>query len=292
MDRMTAPELAVSAVTPKPLGWLAAAPDERLAHWREVLEDDALAAWIAPLAPTHLYIGSEFCEYLMPSPRTLDQALELAADAGLRPVLLTPIAAPATLRELAGLLPRLPDTAEIVVNDWGVARFLLEARPELPRAAGRLLCRVLKDPRLSGPEWAHQCRHSLDSQPLRALLARLGLGRIEIDVPLLAESDSLADLPAGAGVHLPYSYVAKGRMCRPGALARRGPERFAPGRPCQKECLSFSAATARAGADGDAGTRHVGNTVFGRHRHAVGEALREAVAAGRIGRLIVPGERL
>ena len=94
------------------------------------------------------------------------------------------------------------------------------------------------------------------------------------------------------GVHLPYFYVAKGRMCRPGAMAVTGTERFAVGRRCRKECLTLAATTARPGRSDNWPTLHVGNALLSRHSPEMSRTLRAAAGEGAIERVIVPGEPL
>jgi hypothetical protein len=288
---MNASELAVTTVHAVDLAWTLAAPAERARHWLRLHDDAELAAWLAPLAPTHLYFGSEFCEHLLPSPRALRAALRQAEAHGLRLALLTPVASPAVLERLEDLLPLLADGMEVVVNDWGVAHLVATRFPALGAVAGRVLCRMTKDPRLDAG-WAGRCAHGLAAPTLRALFARLGIRRLELDLPLFPDAGALDGLPLPASVHLPYVYVAKGRMCRAGALAMSGPERFAVGRRCQKECLRFSAAALRPGRDDARAAVQLGNTLFSRHSAAMAQGLREAAASGRIARLVVPGESL
>ncbi|HRP97983.1 MAG TPA: hypothetical protein PL143_17220 [Rhodocyclaceae bacterium] len=287
---MTPPELAVSIVTPAALGWLRNSPATRATRWEALVQDASIARWLATFEPTHLYFGSEFCEHLLPSPSVLASVLDLADEHALRFVLLTPIASPQVLRNLAALLPQLPPSAQIVVNDWGVAQFVAEQAPQLTRLAGRILCRMIKDPRLGSADWAHQCSHALDSPHLRTILDRLGLHHIELDVPLFAQPGDFSRLPMRKSVHLPYAFVAKGRMCRPGSLSITGPERFAVGRKCHKECLSFSATTVRPRASDQWDTIHAGNTIFSRHSPSMVDAVIDATAAGAVQRLVVPGE--
>lgn len=284
--------IAVSMVRPRALDRLCADPSARAAFWRETLHDEALAAWLAPVRPTRLHVGSEFCERLLPAPERLARTLADAADAGLEVGLLTPVASPDVLRVLEPLFAMLPPAAEVVVNDWGVALRLRERHPLLQPVAGRILCRMLKDPRLGNPQYAPPAGHGFASPWLRRMLVRLGIARVEIDMPLFATPDSFADVPLPLGVHLPFAFVAKGRMCRTAGLAREGPERFAPRPFCHHECLGLAARTerARVGTADAWETVHVGNTVFCRHAPASLAALADAVAAGRVARLIVPGE--
>ncbi len=287
-------ELAISAVRANAFEWLESANEgveKREAHWLKIHGDAALAAWLATYTPTHIYFGSEFCEHLLPSRRTLDQALGYARANGLRFALLTPIASPDVLSHLRELLPLLPVGAEVVVNDWGVAALAAPYFPKLRPIAGRVLCRMTKDPRL-GSDWAAQCGHNLDSPWLQALLQRLNIENVEIDMPLFANATALDHVPLLQGVHLPYFCIAKGRMCRPGSLGIKGPERFAVGRRCRKECLTLSVATSRPGSNDDWETIQMGNAIFGRHSAAMLEDLMTAVGNGMIPRLVVAGESL
>lgn len=287
-------ELAISAVRVNALEWLefaAEGSEKREAHWLKIHGDAALAAWLARYTPTHIYFGSEFCEHLLPSPRTLEQAIDYARANGLKFALLTPIASPDVLCRLSELLPLLPQGTEVVVNDWGVAALVAPYFPKLRLIAGRVLCRMTKDPRL-GSDWAQQCSHNLDSPWLQALLRRLNIEKVEIDMPLFANATALSHVPLLQSVHLPYFCIAKGRMCRPGSLRIKGPERFAVGRPCHKECLTLSVATSRPGSDDAWETIQMGNTIFGRHSAAMLEALMTAVENGMIPRLVVSGESL
>jgi hypothetical protein len=285
-------ELAVSALSPPVLDWIDAGADERTEHWATWVDDPTLARWLGQYRPTHLYLGSEFCEHLLPSTHTLRRALYRAEAHGLQPVLLTPVASPQVLETLHTLLRLLPDNSEVVVNDWGVGRLIAGHYPTLRRAAGRILCRMVKDPRLPSSEWAPQCGYGFDSPPMQALFQRLDLQRLEMDVPLFPDPEAFASLPLPKGVHLPYAFVAKGRMCRIGSLAISGTQRFAVGRQCRKECLTYTTGTQRPDAEDRQQTRHVGNTLFSRHTDEMLQAVMAATASGGIERLIAPGAPL
>ncbi len=281
-------ELGVSLVQSAALACLEAEPAAREAYWREKHGDPYLAEWLARFTPTHLYLGSEFCEHLVPSPRALETGLRQARECGLRFCLLTPVASPQVIRDLAALLPLLPDDAEVVVNDWGVACLVRENHPALRMIAGRILCRMIKDPRLPGRDWAVQC--GFDFEPLRTLFERAGLQHVEIDTPIFADGGMFSRLPLRTSIHLPWFFVAKGRMCRIGALGQRGPERFAVGRKCKKECLGVSARIERAAGQDHWESWQAGNTIFGRHSREMVEAVISAVEKGQVDRLVVPGE--
>jgi len=280
-------EFGVSLVQPSAAACLDTEPAAREAYWREKHGDPHLAQWLACFAPTHFYLGSEFCEHLLPSPRIVETGLRQAREHGLRFSLLTPVASPQVIRDLAVLLPLLPKEAEVVVNDWGVACLVRETHPSLRLVAGRILCRMIKDPRLPNSGWAVQC--GFDFEPLQSLFERAGFQHMEIDTPIFADADMFSRLPMRKSVHLPYFFVAKGRMCRIGALGQSGPERFAVGRKCRKECLAVSARIERSAGQDHWESWQIGNTIFGRHSPEMVDAVMSAVEKGQIDRLVVPG---
>ena len=110
-------ELAISLAQPAALARIGNGPEAREAYWRERHGDPYLAAWLARFTPTHFYQGSEFCEHLLPSPHALKTGLQRARECRMRFCLLTPVASPQVIRNLALLLPLLPADAEVVAND-------------------------------------------------------------------------------------------------------------------------------------------------------------------------------
>ncbi|MBW7861056.1 MAG: hypothetical protein KJZ96_17210 [Rhodocyclaceae bacterium] len=287
---MNPPELAISSNRPIDIDWVRQDPAARKTGWAAAVEDAALGEWLAQFSVTHFHYGSEFCEHLLPSRHALRTALEQAERYDLHFALLTPVACAEVLRKLDALLPLLPEASTVVVNDWGVARLVRDRFPQFRRTAGRILCRMIKDPRLVGPNWSAQCGHGLDSPRFRALLERLGIRGLEADLPLFADANTFSGLGLPLGLHLPFSYIAKGRMCRPGSMSVSGPERFAPGRPCRKECLSLSATTVRAAHEDQNETRHSGNTLFSRQTPQAMEPIQAMISLGLVTRIIVPGE--
>jgi len=184
--------------------------------WRNLLPDGDVVA---------LYFGSEFCEDRLPA---LDEALafcELAHDRGWEATLLTPLVSPAGLCAVGDLLAALAgrDCAPAVVfNDWGVLRLLRERHPSLPRRAGRLVNRSLRDPRAygerAGDARAGNAIHDTSRHArLRGFLREFGVTAVETDADL--EGGYLGDGPDGDGarldraLHLPFTFAASGRGC-------------------------------------------------------------------------------
>lgn len=196
--------------------------------------------------PSRLYFGVEFCQHLMPSAHDVAAARAYCEARGWGLTLLTPYVTDAFLPAVDALLAELPPGTEVVVEDWGVLRRVRAAG--LQPILGRGLHRLTRDPRLPdvGPEhlrgdappssWG---QGSLHSRHFRAFLARAGVGRVQIDVPLQGLSELPADLPMA--VHLPFGMIASGRICMVSSWGKPASQRFVPPRHCDAPCRRFTA---------------------------------------------------
>lgn len=75
---MGVPEFAITASHPRDLEWTGETHDRRASRWQGILRDSALADWVAAFSPTHLYLGSELCEQLLPSRGTAQAGIDCA----------------------------------------------------------------------------------------------------------------------------------------------------------------------------------------------------------------------
>ena len=198
-----------------------------------------------------LYFGVEFCQHLLATPDEVREAVAFCRERDLGLTLVTAYGTDAFVERVEALLEAVAEgpSLEILVNDWGVLD-LLQTR-ELPHrpVLGRLLNRMVRDPRLPevGPDhlggdapptsWRQS---SVGTTAFRSLLERLGIGRVESDVPL----QGLADLAPGGprvSVWLPIGMMASGRICMAHALGRPAVGRFVPPRRCEATCRRFEA---------------------------------------------------
>lgn len=237
--------------------------DACTAEWRGLLPRGPLAA---------LYFGSEFCEDRIPGPGTGEEFCRTARDTGLEATLLTPPVTDGGLARLGALLRSLEGHGfrpAVVFNDWGVLRLLGADHPGLPRRAGRLLNRSLRDPR-AGPA-AFTDEEQARGGRLRSFLASRGVAALETDPDL--EGTHLGSGAEGLqrALHLPFFFVASGRNC----LLKAGVETVEPagtggnggsgvgsrlGAPCSLPCRSGPLAVQRA--DTQAPLWRAGNTIF------------------------------
>ena len=180
--------------------------------WRDLLPEAPAVA---------LYFGSEFCEDRLPD---LDEArafCELARELDCEPTLQTPLVTPTGLRRVDALLAAVSTrrcAPAVVFNDWGVLGLLRERHPELPRRAGRLINRSLRDPRAYQEAPAGTARHDASRfARLRRMLVGMGVAAVESDADL--DGGYLGDGPNGGAkglsraLHLPFTFAASGRAC-------------------------------------------------------------------------------
>jgi hypothetical protein len=182
------------------------------ATWRGLLPGGALAA---------LYFGSEFCEDRLPDLVDAIAYCELAHARDCAPTLQTPLVSPRGLRRVDGLLAGLVAEGHrpaVVFNDWGVLRLLRERHPALPRRAGRLVNRSLRDPRAYRDAPLGFATHeSSRFARLRRMLARAGVEAVESDADLtggyLGDGRDDDEAPLERALHLPFTFAASGRAC-------------------------------------------------------------------------------
>ncbi len=286
---MVSVEIGMAVVDSRRLAALSALSVLKVTDIADLLGDDAAPAMLpAEATASHLYFGSEFCEHLFPDEEALERAAEVSGKLGLTLVLATPVANDALVARIGEAVAALPVNAEILVNDWGVASFLRAAYPQRRLVAGRQLAKMIKDPRVPSAAWMKPYSNSYATPGHRRVLQRLGIGRIELDVPPFATPGVYAVKDLALSVWAPYAYVAKGRICKIGALRQERAEKFAPGRTCHHECLGMFELEANASPSGIASYAH-GNSLFYRHDEAMTAVVHNAVNSGDVTRVVFCG---
>lgn len=209
------------------------------APWRDLLPEGPAVA---------LYFGSEFCEDRLPDPDEAAAFCSIACARGWEPTLLTPLVTPTGLERVHRLLADLAAEAwapAVVFNDWGVFERLRAHHPELPRRAGRLLNRSLRDPRAyQGATACHATHETARYTRLRRFLRAAGVSAVETDADL--DGGYLGDGPGDAegglarALHLPFTFAASGRNCPLKALLYAEGSGFSKtmADPCSAPCRS------------------------------------------------------
>ncbi|MGE5171836.1 MAG: hypothetical protein ACM3JC_15850 [Rudaea sp.] len=236
---------------------------------------DARAACASPLrellpdGPTvALYFGSEFCEDRLPDLALAAAYCDVAHERGWEATLATPLVTDRGIKTIDCLLAALDASGRrvcVVFNDWGVLRLLRDRHPALPRRAGRLMNRSLRDPRTYRNAPAGTATHDASRHArTRALLASLGVAALETDVDLeggwLGDDEDVARL--SRALHVPFTYAASGRACPVKAALYPDGDGFAKALAdrCPAPCRDTPMPAARA----DTPLRHwrAGNTLL------------------------------
>lgn len=244
-------EWALAIPRGQALGWLAepwgvkeSGPDS-LAEVREVCEGE-----FGPIKFSRMYFGQEFCEKSLPGAKELEQALILAGQQGMNFTLVTPYVTEGGLEAVKSLLRQLmraQPQGEVVVNDWGVLQIMAEDFPTLTPVLGRLLNKLLRDPRML----THRCKPegealarfrscSLAGAPLRGLLHQYKVGSIELDFPPQGLADDLGDWGYETTLYLPYGVIMTGRICLLQSWGLREDRKFkALAGGCDRKCRHY-----------------------------------------------------
>ncbi|OIO36937.1 MAG: hypothetical protein AUJ74_00370 [Candidatus Omnitrophica bacterium CG1_02_44_16] len=96
-----------------------------------------------------IYFGSEFCDYILPSPKDVDRLIKMRKDTNIAFSIVTPYLNQRRLTQLTKLLifinVHTPEI-EVIVNDWGVLHMLYTRFPRLQAVLGRVLSRQKRGP--------------------------------------------------------------------------------------------------------------------------------------------------
>jgi hypothetical protein len=280
-------EIALAITDPRRLAKLKSVASLDRAALLEFLDDPQLTDLLPRDAvATHLYFGSEYCEHLFPSEVDLSIALAQANRLGLSFVLPTPIANDGLLTSIVAAVEKLPAGSEVLVNDWGVAQVMKTKFPETRTVAGRQLAKVIKDPRMPAPALHKIYPSNYSAKPFAQLLSSLGIRHVELDVPPFATPETFNVTELAVTVWAPYAYIAKGRICKVGSLGQKTEDKFAPGRPCRRECLGILEREPDSAVSG-LRTYSRGTTMFYQHDAAMFGVLRDAIAQGHVTRLVL-----
>jgi hypothetical protein len=164
-----------------------------------------------------LYLGNDFCEFLMPSAAQVRAGLSFCDKKGLSFALVLPWCTQSALERSRALISLLPAGTEVVFNDWGLPDLIRE-RGLVP-IAGRLITPHSADPRADAfRQLGDQAFDRwLSASPLwtnefREILVKKGIERIEFDNTAQGLDASCGQNLKGS-LYYPYVYITTGRVC-------------------------------------------------------------------------------
>ncbi len=222
-----------------------------------------------------VYYGTEFCQTLLPNPNALDEAYKTSTKEGLGFTFVTPSVNDKGLRKLEVLFAFLAKQnagIEVVVNDWGVLRLLSQDNSHLKPVFGRLMNKMLRDPRVTpryktedAPEEALLAlqQSGITSSHYHQLLKSFGIDRIELDNLYQEIEIDFKAMSLRPSIYVPYGYVTTGRVCMFGALNQPKEKKFTSSTVCRKECRKYIATMVDSSYQIN-GRRllYTGNTIF------------------------------
>lgn len=191
-----------------------------------------------------VYFGQEFCQRLFPSADAVRRAIAHARERNISFTLVTPFATNAGLVRVRAAVEAAAGAPglEVVVNDWGVLRFMHRDYPAVPLALGRLLTKQKRGPQLlairdkiSETALDHFRRSNADVPHVREFLKTMGVVRIELDNLLqgMARSEGLP-----ASLYHPYGYITVTRLCLLAEGSKPTKNLRSLGR-CSRECALY-----------------------------------------------------
>jgi hypothetical protein len=204
--------------------------------------------WELGRSVDRIYIGDEFCANRLPTLAELEDLLQFAAAENKETTFLAPPLTNEGLDACSFLFDCLKDKspcAEIVANDWGTLLFLKTRYPSFRLAAGRLLDKGFKDPRLQDAD-----RLSLFSPETEALLnasafdhagfqeemVELGVSRLERDIFPYVRRKLCGSPKLGISVYFPFGYITMGRVCWTATFAQPPGGMFVASGKCARTC--------------------------------------------------------
>lgn len=200
---------------------------------------------------SRLYFGQEFCERLIPEVQAVYEAVGRAETENYAFTLLTPYVTEQGQQKLDLLLAelaRIKPEAEVAANDWGTLYALMTRYLTLKPVLGRLLNKMLRDPRIFSYVGGKGDKGKIDmfqacmaaGPDLKQYLKKNKVERIEIDNPPQGLAENLLDWGYRTSIYLPYGCVTTGRMCLMGSWGMDKKNKFrATQKGCTQKCREY-----------------------------------------------------
>jgi len=195
-----------------------------------------------------IYLGDEFCPHRFSNLNFMREISRFANENRLELTILTPVL---TDREMERYIPlfdylnEFHPNMEVVGNDIGVILFLKENFPRFRLAAGRLLNKAFKDPRLTdatglsshsreAETLLDEC--TFDNEEFHEIMAKLEVERLERDLLPYGKSDIEMISGMKTSVYLPFGSITSGRICWISTFNQPEGSWFMPQDVCARPC--------------------------------------------------------
>lgn len=196
---------------------------------------------------THIYFGCEFCEKLLPSPKSAERAVKFCRERNLGFSLVTPYVTDEGIANLREIFSLLADKTEIIVNDWGVIRVLRGEFPLLVPVFGRLMTKVKRGPRLMpildvipADTKKYYRSTNLNIDWYRRILKGYGIERVEIDNIFQGYDSEGICGDFKISLYMPFSFVSTTRFCLTAGCEDEEKLEKVGIENCSKECQNYT----------------------------------------------------
>ncbi|MDQ0215888.1 hypothetical protein J2S13_002308 [Oikeobacillus pervagus] len=237
-------------------------PWKRLETLNEIemeLQTDFFSEWEEMFGeketPDRIIFGSEFCQYRLPSKKSVKQALDYCWDQQLDFSFATPYVHEQKFQQLLEILEFLNGAAmgnnrpiEVIVNDWGVFHYVREHFQKLDIVIGRLLNKSIRDPRVAhyytdpnAPKEGKDFykKTGLLSEPFQQFLSSDNVTGYEFDQLIQGNSLSKKEAKQIIGLHFPFGCVASGSACMVGFMETEKSDKFRGDPECKQQCQLY-----------------------------------------------------
>jgi len=195
--------------------------------------------WCTWFELSEIRLGNEFCERLIPTSKQLQKTATIANQFGLKSTLTLANLTDQGQKKLRRLMPTLPVETDIVVNDWGTAHLIAEEFPKHTSVAGRLLCKHLKESRISKPAIDPEVNWPVTSEPFQNILNEFDIKKAEVDLAPHTAMPKEKLKEVILALHLNQGYSAKSHICKVGSTNQPIDGKFVSGHLCRRECLLY-----------------------------------------------------
>lgn len=197
---------------------------------------------------SRLYFGNEFCQNLIPSIEDLDCILEFVSEKNMDFTFVSPFVTNKGMERLKSLLNYLINkqpATEIVINDWGLLRWINQKNFSFNLILGRLLTKQKRGPRILNlinrvPDIMiqHFRQSNVDSPDFSNFLINKGIERIEFDNLLQGFNRPTQALKGS--LYFPFAYITTTRFCLLSSYEDRANKPLRTIFPCNKECQNYT----------------------------------------------------
>ncbi len=188
-----------------------------------------------------LYFGNEFCQNNLIGLRKTREIVNLALDKGKKITFVTPFVTDNGLERIKRYFPIIPEGSEIVINDYGLLKFLADSNEDkFELVFGRLLSRQKRGPRIMQMKdkisrSAYRYFQGCNLGSIDEFLLEKRIKRAEVDNTI---QGLLVKTKMKLSLYYPWVYVSTTRLCLLNGIDNLARKKIIIC-PCKHECGKY-----------------------------------------------------